>query len=326
MKSVLEKGYLLGLSLLWIFLIVGIVSVVNWLTIKTSPEEFEHKIMLHSLYLSGNSNEVLMWTTSEEVNLKISNWLSVWWKVEWSMSSIGWGSGNNVSSSIWWGIWWWKKNRVKWHYSAIGGWENNVTNWDNSVVIWWYRNKVFSGWIVLWWQESQPTNGAVLGWSGNKAMINSLVLGQGAEWEANSFAWNGKAGLNTAMINADSWVLIWTAYPINGVSLVVSWSVKLGNGSDVVWAIKYNNSWCIVMYDGYTSHALGRSSKSVCEEGSWCQFGSALLQNGDIVTGYTVPYSTGCSTKIKTGVQCNNWNFSQQIYPYCYNISSDPKL
>ena len=153
MKSVLKKSYLLGLSLLWIFLIVGFVSIVNWLIIKTTPEESEHRVMLHSLYLDGDVDEVLIWTTTDVESLNILNWLSVWWDMKWKLGSIGWGSGNEIlSSSYWWGIWWWNSNRINgWKYVVIGGWESNRAQWDNSVVVWWYNWKSENWWVVLWW-------------------------------------------------------------------------------------------------------------------------------------------------------------------------------
>ena len=330
MKSIVKKSRLLLLSLVW-FLVIWVVSIAIWITIiNTAPDDSEHKVRLHSLYLEGRvTDKDLIGVESGKKNLDINNWLVVGFghNVESNVkySSIGWGkSSTNTVGIRGWGIWWWLSNKISWNNSAIGGGASNRTNWSNSVVVWWRTNKAFSGWIVLWWQRSQTTNGVVLGWSGNKAMINSLVLGQGAEWEANSFAWNGNAELNTARIEANSWVLIWTYSPIHGVSLVVSWSVKLGSGHDGnKWAIRLNSSWCLTMYDGHT-HVLGRKSKSMCGVASWCQFGGVLLQDWDAVTGYAVSYSTDCDDTVRQA-QCNDWNLSPQVFPYCYKIDSDPR-
>ncbi len=332
MKSVLKKGYLLGL-LLWIFLVIGIVSITNWLTINTKSDDSEQKVILHSLYLSGNvDDEVLIWTTSGMENLNVFNWLSVWWDVEWTYSTIGWGLNNKISSSaFWWGVWWWTNNEVRnWDNSVVGGGLSNKVAWGNSVVVWWSNNTSFEGWIVLWWSwNSAYNNWVVLGGYWNRAnWENSLVLWSGSEWLANSFAWNSAPQSNMARINADSWVLVWTYNPIDGVSLVVNWPVKLGSGSNVPWAINLNSSWCIMIYDGEISHALGRSSKSVCGVASWCQFGRTFLQNWDIVTGYDVSYASSCNLHT-IRVKCENWRLKEvqwlwhwDIYPYCYDVST----
>ena len=327
MKSVVKKSRLLLLSLIW-FLVIWFVSVAVWITIiNTSPDDSEHKVTLHSLFLEGNvTNEDLIGVESGKENLDINNWLIVGTgNMQWQgeLSSIWWWSDNAIWSIHGWGIWWWKTNTVSgWYYSVIGGGADNQTNWSNSVVVWWKTNKVFNGWIVLWWMSNTGTNWIVLGGYKNQAMVNSLVLWKKATWNANSFAWNSQAEPSSARIKADSWALIWTYNAVNGVSLVVNWSVKLDDGSDIEWAIRLNRSWCLTMYDGHT-HVLGKSSKSVCGVASWCQFGSTLLQDWDIVTGYIVSYSTNCSGQ-RTQVQCNHWELSRPVYPYCYNIDSNP--
>ena len=327
MKSVVKKSRLLLLSLIW-FLVIWFVSVAVWITIiNTSPDDSEHKVTLHSLFLEGNvTNEDLIGVESGKENLDINNWLIVGTgNMQWQgeLSSIWWWSGNAIWSIHEWGIWWWKTNKVfNGYYSVIGGGSDNQTNWSNSVVVWWKTNKVFNGWIVLWWMSNTGTNWIVLGGYKNQAMSNSLVLWKKAAWNANSFAWNSQAEPSSARIKADSWALIWTYNPVNGVSLVVNWSVKLDDGSDIEWAIRLNSSWCLTMYDGHT-HVLGKSSKSVCGVASWCQFGSTLLQDWDIVTGYSVSYSTNCNDEV-VPVQCNNWNLSLQVFPYCYNIDTNP--
>ena len=327
MKSVVKKSRLLLLSLIW-FLVIWFVSVAVWITIiNTSPDDSEHKVTLHSLFLEGNvTNKDLIGVESGKENLDINNWLIVGtgntqWQGE--LSSIWWWSDNAIWSNRW-GIWWWRSNTVNGDYSVIGGGSGNQTNWSNSVVVWWKTNKVFNGWIVLWWMLNTGTNWIVLGGYKNQAMVNSLVLWRKAAWNANSFAWNSQAEPSSARIKADSWVLIWTYNPVNGVSLVVNWSVKLDDGSDIEWAIRLNSSWCLTMYDGHT-HVLGKSSKSVCGVASWCQFGSILLQDWDIVTGYKVSYSTNCNSNV-ISLQCNNWQLSypSSVYPYCYNIDSNP--
>lgn len=335
MKSVSKKGYLLGLSLLWLFLIVWFISITNWsIIINTTPDDSEHRAVLHSLYLDGNvTGEALMWTVSESEDLNILNWLSVWWEdMEWFLSSILWGRNNKVSMWTFWGIWWWQSNHVyAWLSSAIAGGLGNSTRWNNSLVVWWTYNQAHDWWVVLWWFVNQAHDWwVVLGGQSNFALWeNSLVLWFWATWYENSFAWNGEAVQNTARIDSNSWVLVWTYNPIEGVSLVVGWSVKLGNGRSVIWGeINFNWSWCMTMYDGRTSHVLGKkSSKNLnCGTISWCWFGRALLQNWDIVVGYTESYSTNCSDK-RVAVQCNNWNllspiYPSPVYPYCYEGSS----
>lgn len=330
MKSIVKKSYLLLLSLLWWFLVVWFVSVTMWITvINTHSDDSEHRVMLHSLYLDGNvTGDVLMWVNENEEALNVRNWLIVGSGIiQWDgdFCSVGWWLENKIEASAnGWSIWWWGNNNIHWwENSVIGGGHKNMTRGDNSVVVWWYNNSWFNGWVVLWWSGWGASVGGVALWGkANKAMSNSLVLWKNAQWNMNSFTWNSVAQSNEARINADSWVLIWTYTPIDSVSLVVSWSIKLNNGNDNIWAIRYNN-WCLTMYDGHT-HILGRSSKSVCGVASWCQFGSILLQDWDVVTGYSVSYSTNCNTVVVTGVTCVAWNLSAQVYPYCYNIDSNP--
>lgn len=334
MKSVVKKSRLLLLSLIW-FLVIWFVSVAVWITIiNTSPDDSEHKVTLHSLFLEGNvTNKDLIGVESGKENLDINNWLIVGDSntVEWIVkySSIGWGKNNKMKWStiniIGWGIWWWENNTIdNWSNSVIGGWSTNITNGNSSVVVWWYSWNPLRWWVILWWNGSHAYDYGVVLWGRlNRAKKYSLVLWKRAHWEENSFAWSGNAELNTARIETNSWVLIWTYSPIHGVSLVVSWSVKLGSGHDGnKWAIRLNSSWCLTMYDGHT-HVLGRKSKSMCGVASWCQFGGVLLQDWDIVTGYIVSYSTNCSGQ-RTQVQCNHWELSRPVYPYCYNIDSNP--
>ena len=333
MKSIVKKSRLLLLSLVW-FLVIWVVSIAIWITIiNTAPDDSEHKVRLHSLYLSGSvTDKDLIGVESGKKNLDINNWLVVGFDhtVEWSVkySSIGWGRNSTNTVGIHgWGIWWWLSNKINWNNSAIGGWYTNTTNGNNTVIVWWSNWNSYRGWVVLWWDHSFAYDYGVVLWGGlNLAKKYSLVLWKSAHWEENSFAWNGNAELNTARIEANSWVLIWTYSPIHGVSLVVSWSVKLGSGHDGnKWAIRLNSSWCLTMYDGHT-HVLGKKSKSMCGVASWCQFGGVLLQDWDVVTGYSVSYSTNCNSNDNIiSVQCNNWNLSRPAYPYCYKIDSDPR-
>lgn len=338
MKSIVKKSRLLLLSLVW-FLIVWFVSIAIWITIINTTPDDEHKVTLHSLYLEGGVTDKLIRVEDNKENLDVNNWLIVGSNhtVEWSAkySSIGWGQSNtikwNTVDVIGWGIWWWEYNKVnEGSNSAVGWWSNNTTDWGNSVVVWWKKWESLRGWVILWWWGTQQHAfdvGVVLWGNGNKAGNYSLVLWENVNWwNTGSFVWNGKARqqyYSKAGINAKSWVLIWTYNPVDGVSLVVSGSMKLDDGTDDEWVIRLNSSWCLTMYDGHT-HVLGRSSKSVCNVASWCQFGSVFLQDWDVVTGYRVSYSTNCNGEV-TSVQCNNWNLSQQVYPYCYKISDKPR-
>lgn len=340
MKFIMKKSYLLFLSLLWLFLMVWIVSITNWILTKIETnldEADEHKVILHSLYLSGEKDdEVLMGTITGVDSLNLFNWLVVVTGDDiWGgkFSTIGWWLNNKIYSSvIGWGIWWWTMNIIEsWVESAIGGGSDNKANWIGSMIVWGQGCYVDSWWIVLWWSYNHAFEGGVVLWgSGNVARRNSLILWQNASWWDGSFAWNAEANNGAARINADSWVLIWTYGPINGVSLVVGWSVKLSNGNDVAWAIRFNGSWCLTVYDGSNSHILGKSSESNCAVESWCQFGWVLIQNGDFVTGYSVSYSTDCSAALITGIVCEDWLLSwwseSTIYPYCYGIDSNPIL
>ena len=135
MKSIVKKSRLLLLSLVW-FLVIWVVSIAIWITIiNTAPDDSEHKVRLHSLYLDGSvTDKDLIGVESGKKNLDINNWLVVGFDhiVGWSVrySSIGWGERNkmkwNTINITGWGIWWW--------------WDNTIDNWKNSVIGGWYSN------------------------------------------------------------------------------------------------------------------------------------------------------------------------------------------
>jgi len=335
MKSILKKCYSLGLLLLWMFLVIWFISMANWsiTIINTAPDDSEHKVTLHSLYLSGNSDEILLWTTTGMESLRVFNWLiassggDIWGAT--LSSDVWWFTNKMIGGGFWLGIWWFFNKVKNWLYAAIGGGDNNMAIWKNSVIVWWSQGKAYTGWVVLWWLYNEAGGWVILWWRRSQATWeNSLVLWYAAKWHENSFARSGEAQPNKARINANSGVLIWTVNPIDGVSLVVSWSVKLSKWTNITWSITLNDSWCITVYDWKSSHALGNSSESTCGVASWCQFGSTFLQNWDVVTGYMVSYDNDCGFW-QLSAKCDNWKIKSEkagwywaIYPYCYNVDN----
>ena len=312
MKIKNKKNYLLGI-LLWSFLIIWIINKVIWIEIDPSKIEINpHIISLHSLFLGKNDTNYAQIKVNTW-NLNILSWLVIW-------------SGNEINTnSAWIGGWLWNKIMINWENWAIWGWSGNIIDWNFWIIGWWNNNKIMQPWwIILWWSGNTSNGGIILWWSGNIAWKDSLVLWSNSLWEEYSFAWNWTAQNNSARINATSWMLIWTLSPIDGVSLTVSWAIKLWNESNnITWSIFSDSEWCIKFYDWNNESTLGNA----CWINSWCQFGTIILHNWDIVEGYTDYYSTNCINK-KQKVECKDWKFYKsptyntvvsKLYPYCYS-------
>lgn len=333
MKNSLKRASLLWLSLIWAFWMIPFINVTNWatndVTIQTSGLASEHKTRLHSLYLWNGTELTGSW-------LKVSTWkkiLNVGNGIAVNSNSsnaavIGWWESHTVSADDSW-IWWWVSNKVFSSNSAIGWWKDNMANGWNSVVVWWFNNTVNANGVVAWWQGWVSSNGGVvLGWIGTKSSWNGIALWNNAEWWAWSFAWRAQVWDNSARINAPYGLLVWTTTPISNVPLVVDWSVKVGSLTpSVSWEIGHD-AWCIKANDGVNNIVLGRSSWAAwnCGQKGSCQFGWVSIQHGDTVTAYSSSYSTNCDSVKRTGIVCSNWKLElgSYIYPYCYQITSDP--
>ena len=343
MKIKTKRNYLLWF-LLSTFLIIWIINVTigEKTIIDTKPDISKlHTISLRSLFLGSGDFDT--WFSWMRVNtwwssLDVLNGLIVWsgnLVSQWSkMVVIGWGEWNKIEDSNAW-IAWWKNNRVESSNWAIGGWLGNRWDWviaggreniagGSAIVLWWRRN----------WKLNSYANGIILWGSGNDAKIGAVVFWQRARWEDMSFAWNAKAWINSARINASGWMLIGTNTPVSWVYLVVDWSVKLWSGKfdSTTWWVWVNENGCIKASDGDSLYTLGRSSESVCGVDSGCQFGTTILHNGDKVTAYTVSYAKKCEDIAQT-VTCKGWKFYNSggsimnvVYPYCYDLSPDPIL
>ena len=330
MKNSLKRASLLWLSLLWAFWMIAFINVTNWensVTIQTSWLSSEHKTRLHSLYLWNGTETTGAWLRVSEWRKNLDFWNGI---IVWNSSSsnyvvVGWWENNTVNANNSW-IGWWRNNTVNWSNSVIGWWMKNKAA-TNSVVVWWNDGESSANGVIVWWHDGVSSNGGVVLWGGTKANWNSIVLWKGAEWWNWSFAFGGKAWDNSAYINAQYWLLVWTTTPISNVPLVVEWAVKIGMvNPSIVWEIG-NNNGCIKANDGEKNIVLGRSSWAAWWACGWlgsCQFGWVLIQDGDSVTVYAAPYSTNCTSKTFT---CHNWNLglsNPYIYPYCYTITSDP--
>ncbi len=305
--------------------------------IQVSPDKPEHTLQLHSLFLWKDATDTgASWIKTREKNLDILNGLIVWtWSKRNSSSghliTVWWWENNVVKGNNSW-IWGWKGNKFNnnANNSAIGWWEGNAIEWDSATIAWWQSNTAKASWVVVGWYQNTETEWVALWWSENKAKgKNSLVMWKKSEWEEGSFAWNDgtssnfNAPDNTARIDANSGVLIWTFTPIKWVALVVSWAIKLGKdtSSELAWEMRVND-WCIEVYDGNNWHYLGGKCWEH-EDWNWCQFGKTYLLNGDTATGYVSPVSETCERK---PVTCNGWELDHKDYfPYCYKISPDPE-
>lgn len=335
-----KKYYLLWLFLLSIFCLAWIVSITSWawVVINTKPTlDDQHRWRLHSLFLwDAAALKVYSWSES----LTISGWLIIWS----GMNLIGepslvmiWGWENN---NIWWKnswIAWWERNTISdWNDSAIWGGSGNYVEWENAVVVWGSRNTAENRGIVVWWYSNTWVDGGIiLWWYKNYAeWNNSLVMWKNSTWLEWSFSWNANNSIkNSARIDVQSGVLIWTYWVKIGTRLVVSGAIKLWESKyDITWAIQLNNKGCLMMYDGSSRQVFGKLSEKnpECNQWSPCEFGNTIAQEWDIVTGYFNYYARDCRT-IAQRVICRGWKFysgdtSVEIYPYCYDISLDKSL
>lgn len=371
MMKVFRDNFFWG-GVLSILLVIGFVSVTVWkTTIPTTPQSPEHEAKLHSLFLSGESDESWLRVASGGKNLDILNWLIVW--------------NSNLT-----GIGGWDKNSINWEDWAIAWWYNNKVSWKNWIVWWWYGN-INEGllWVVVWWRNNKikGDKGVILWGLDNVGWGDSFVMWTNATWEEESFAWSAIAPQKTARIDALSGVLIWTKLPIMGVKLVIGGAAKLRNYSnkydlnddlkvdveDVNYVIECIGSGCydrkydfdddgnvgendkllisncvesqecriglvrtwivfknghIVMYDGSDPRILGRTGSSLWDESCGCWFGTVRLNVWDVVKLYSSSYATDCEAEnnVFYGKCKSNWEMDRKGYPYCYEISDDPRL
>ena len=335
MMKMFRNNFFWGVMLSFL-LVVWFVSVTSWkTTIKTTkPNNPEHEAWLHSLFLSGQDSSWLRIATGNN-NLDILSWLIIWNSHEIdgnpSLVIIGGWYKNKISKSNG-GIGWWRKNTMEWKNWSIGWWNGNSVWWENWSIGWWNGNSVWENWVVGWWNGNSANGSrAVILWGhGNKGWGDSLLLWSGAEWPENSFVWNAKTSVpNSARIDAESWVLIWTISATTGVKLVISGAVKLWTGlNPQAWAIMLSRSWLIELYDGSNYHILGLySGSSLWDNSCGCRFGWVKLEVWDIVKLYKKSYATNCEAQENVIVaEClPDWR-NHAGYPYCYEISSDPRL
>ena len=348
MKCSSKRVNLIWLSLLWIFWIVWFINLTNGtsLTQIVPPwAESGHVVRLYSLFLwenttTPNPDSVSMTVNTGENFLEMQGWLVVWsgnTVDNGADSAVIWGwFGNTISGTNVW-ILGWKKNTVRGKNSLIGGWFGNVVNAQNAEIWGWSGNEVSaSNGVIIWWYKNQVDgeNGVVLWGQSNKAKWkNSLVGWYGAEWGTWSFAWRAKAKENTARIDVNSGMLIWTINPINGVRLVVSWAVSLSKFKEkdnmwTTWEIRVV-SWCIYAYDGNNWQVMGKASRLSCEwTANVCRFWEIPLFQWEQADAYKNFCSISCSdSSNKVKVKCLDWdlvdssnNKTGTYYPYCYNV------
>lgn len=334
---------------------VNSTTVINWRKLSDA-----HQVHVKSLNL-------WTWVNDYEVKIKrleafdIVNWISVWTGIkikEWALVVIGWWVGNQVTVK-WNYVWiaWWQQNTIENNVesSVIGGGYHNRVLKSQSVIWGGYRNTVdIAWWTILGWKRNTAQNigSVVLGWETNAAgWKDSFAVGKSAKAWLASFSWhdgsrNMSAVNKTATIWATSGILIGTYDRLAWVNLVVSGAVKISWTSSMswtAWEIKML-SGCFYAYDGTSWHVFGKNSNadSNCKKdfvGVTCTFGNVVLQQWDIVTAYSQPYSKNCNYIKKTDVTCTRetiwWVLTwvlksgtdkKYIYPSCYTVSATPTL
>lgn len=342
MKNTFKKSGLIWFSFLFAFWMFSFANLTNGVIIETSPTASnQHTTRVYSLYLWDIDNTNASWIRVQagKKYLDLWNWINVWKK--WEVNNIN----NTLVAVGWWGknsIGWdnswiagWYNNTVNNTNSAIGWWRNNTTNWDKSVVAWGYYNSASAWGVALWWDHTTANgNGVALWGSNNTAGTNSLVLWSKSTWNEWSFVWsdgvaNISATSNSARIDAQDWVLIWTYQKIPWVKLVVKWPVKIGgdnSSSWIQWEIRVIG-WCVFAYDSASRrHVLWRASWASCWEPATCVFGKTLLQQWDKVKAYKYAFTTdNCdSATASAWVTCTaGWTLSPAgyVYPYCNKVS-----
>jgi len=315
-------------------------STLNiWSVLNSVTTGEKHVTRLYELTLSkdGVSDGVKLNINGLKDQLNISNGIVVWnnSSAEWSYSSIWWWTSNKIVNSKYAWIAWWTSNEIESssNNSVIWGWNWNLINWENAVIAWWDGNRANSFWVVIWWSNNTGrTNGVALWGQWNNADENSLVMWSWAGWNS-VFAWNAKADTNSARIDAENWVLIWTTEPVPWVSLVVNWAVKINWEGDagktwVAWEIRVV-SGCFYAFDWKFWHVISQSEWDSC---TWfvstekCKFGNVYLQQWDQVTWYNATISTNCDGKTVVcsgGVLVTTTTPYRTGYdnPYCYKIN-----
>ena len=279
MKNKTKKNYLLGI-ILSALLIVWIINVTNWInriTINVPDKSDLHRISVFSLFLGDANSSTQMSVDTWSTNLDILNWLIVNSNNSHGNLSTVWGgkSNNIINANNAW-IAGGESNIIQWENWAIGWWKSNTVEWKNWVIAGWLRNRAWWFWIILWWDSNISSGGWIVLWGkNNNAQNHSIALWQNAKWDNYSFAWNGHAPEHSARINASGGVLIWTYNSITGVSLVVSWAIKLWqesynydingdwefNSNDIVYC--QTNNLCDVDGDGVSDESLLLNNLSI---------------------------------------------------------------
>lgn len=338
MKNSIKKIWLLWLSLICGIWIASFVNVTRGATkIETTPSGVvQHRAVLHSLYLWNGSSD-MTWAgfrvVSGETNIDVLNWMII-------------GTGNSAGW-IWVIIWWWKGNKINGDYAGIWWWYWNLANWDYSVIWWWMyntwdslavvvwgnKNKATDGGVVLWWNGGTTQWGVLLWWSTNSSKDGSMVLWFGSKWGKWSFVWNtNTAGVtvwdNSARINANNWVLIWTnTNADNKVKLVVSGAVKIWNSSlNEKWEIKLTD--CITANNNGNTFALGWPSEAngSCWRVAWCTFWWVYIEEGKTAKAYESFYvindwkNNARCKEISWWLKCEGWVMQGQWYPACFVV------
>ena len=177
-------------------------------------------VLVHSLFLWSDSKKAHVYMSGESKVLRIWSWL-MFRDLD---IGIGWWSGNKIENGV---------DFTK----VIGWWENNKVFDEMWVVVWWRNNIVNNMWVVIWWDSNKSDeSGIVLGWYKNVSKDYGLPFWSEATAQIKSFSWNSSSVENQAVIEAASWVLIWTYNPVTGVNLVVNWAVK-------IWWKKIEEYW-----------------------------------------------------------------------------------
>lgn len=335
MKSSMKKFCLFWLSLLWGLWIVSFINITSGadsgVRIKLDTLDSQHTTLLHSLYLWKWDDTDNTW-----VRLKVSPWgkfldILNWFVVSeksanWSLAVIGWWIDNELNWQNAW-VGWWQNNRAS-NNSVIGWWFGNQIGWENSVIVWGYQNNVSNGGVVAWGTMWASEWWVVLWWVDNKAGKNSMVFGW--KWWEWSFVWNGVVWDNVAYIGASNWLLIWTNVKKDGVSLVVSGAIKIGDSSLWQWwEIISSNVWCFKANDWNGYQWLGRSSGAwECWSNGSCLFGWVYIQNWDSVKWYSNYYAYGSCGWWVT-LKCDNWTLKpndKTYYPYCHTIPNNDSV
>ena len=328
-------------------------DILDWLTVWNG----------NIVPMWGVSLSVIGWGRGNSLNVSNAG-IGWWWsnKVTAKRWAIGWWWSNAVSR-VYWVVIWWTGNTVKWDLWVIVWWQLNSVGGDKGVILWGYNNYWWSNSLVMWhdatwgnnsfaWNGVAQDSGAridadnwVLIWTkmsitGVKLVVSGAVKlrNYGNKYDVNN---DWKVDRKDVQVLED----VLSVCPIPPAPCPYDvrydfdgdWKISIDELTDQInnitryyieevgkWWIVLRN-WHIMINDSYGFRILGRTGSSLWDDTCGCLFGWVMVEAGDMVKVYSDSYSTNCESIAYVAKCMPNWQLDIVGYPYCYEISSDPR-